>query len=83
MLRCTVLLSALAGSLAFSPSLMAPRFNGRAPRAVSLRGSRGTAPTMVWGGKDYLIAPSILAADFAKLGEEVGDLNELSVFFPV
>jgi hypothetical protein len=24
-----------------------------------------------WGGKDYLIAPSILSANFAKLGEEV------------
>merc|ERR1719203_1926886 len=25
----------------------------------------------VWGDKDYLIAPSILSADFARLGEEV------------
>jgi len=26
---------------------------------------------MVWGPKDYLIAPSILSADFARLGDEV------------
>jgi ribulose-phosphate 3-epimerase len=31
---------------------------------------------MVWGGKDYLIAPSILAADFARLGEEVDNMLE-------
>jgi hypothetical protein len=29
---------------------------------------------MVWGGKDYLIAPSILSANFAKLGEEVDNM---------
>ncbi len=29
---------------------------------------------MVWGGKDYLIAPSILSANFAKLGEEVDNV---------
>jgi len=28
----------------------------------------------VWGDKDYLIAPSILSADFAKLGEEVDNV---------
>ena len=31
---------------------------------------------MVWGDKDYLIAPSILSADFAKLGEEVDNVLE-------
>merc|ERR1719282_1521491 len=30
----------------------------------------------VWGDKDYLIAPSILSADFAKLGEEVDNVLE-------
>lgn len=29
---------------------------------------------MVWGGKEYLIAPSILSANFAKLGEEVDNV---------
>lgn len=28
----------------------------------------------VWGGKDFLIAPSILSADFARLGEEVDNV---------
>eukprot|EP00551_Chaetoceros_affinis_P008288 CAMPEP_0203668906 /NCGR_PEP_ID=MMETSP0090-20130426/5410_1 /ASSEMBLY_ACC=CAM_ASM_001088 /TAXON_ID=426623 /ORGANISM="Chaetoceros affinis, Strain CCMP159" /LENGTH=234 /DNA_ID=CAMNT_0050533461 /DNA_START=85 /DNA_END=789 /DNA_ORIENTATION=- len=31
---------------------------------------------MVWGDKDYLIAPSILSADFARLGEEVDNVIE-------
>ena len=31
---------------------------------------------MVWGDKDYLIAPSILSADFARLGEEVNYVIE-------
>jgi len=30
----------------------------------------------VWGDKDYLIAPSILLADFARLGEEVDNVLE-------
>jgi ribulose-phosphate 3-epimerase len=30
-----------------------------------------TTSLKVWGDKDYLIAPSILSADFARLGEEV------------
>ena len=30
----------------------------------------------VWGDKDYLIAPSILSANFAKLGEEVDNMLE-------
>ena len=29
---------------------------------------------MVWGDKKYLIAPSILSADFARLGEEVDNV---------
>mmetsp|Transcript_31277 Transcript_31277/g.45947 ORF Transcript_31277/g.45947 Transcript_31277/m.45947 type:complete len:264 (+) Transcript_31277:49-840(+) len=35
-----------------------------------------TKLNMVWGDKDYLIAPSILSADFAKLGEEVDNVLE-------
>lgn len=35
-----------------------------------------TARQMVWGDKDYLIAPSILSADFARLGEEVDNVLE-------
>ena len=31
---------------------------------------------MVWGDKDYLIAPSILSADFAMLGQEVDNMLE-------
>jgi pentose-5-phosphate-3-epimerase len=29
---------------------------------------------MVWGEKKYIIAPSILSADFARLGEEVDNV---------
>lgn len=32
--------------------------------------------SMVWGDNDYLIAPSILSADFARLGEEVDNVLE-------
>lgn len=39
------------------------------------RAFRTSAPlNMVWGDKDYLIAPSILSADFARLGEEVDNV---------
>lgn len=37
---------------------------------------RTTTSLNVWGDKDYLIAPSILSADFAKLGEEVDNMLE-------
>ena len=33
-----------------------------------------SAREMVWGDKDYLIAPSILSADFARLGSEVDNV---------
>jgi ribulose-phosphate 3-epimerase len=36
--------------------------------------SRTTTALNVWGDKDYLIAPSILSADFARLGEEVDNV---------
>jgi ribulose-phosphate 3-epimerase len=37
---------------------------------------RQTTSLNVWGDKDYLIAPSILSANFAKLGEEVDNMLE-------
>ena len=37
---------------------------------------RKSSLNMVWGDKDYLIAPSILSADFAKLGAEVDSVLE-------
>lgn len=38
--------------------------------------ARKTTSLNVWGDKDYLIAPSILSADFARLGEEVDNVLE-------
>jgi len=38
--------------------------------------SRSPTSLNVWGEKDYLIAPSILSADFAKLGAEVDNMLE-------
>jgi len=69
MLRTILLVSGFAAASAFAPSALSPRL-GRSMRAYSSR----TAPTMVWGGKDFLIAPSILSANFAKLGEEVDNV---------
>ena len=69
MIKTVLLVSGIAVASAFAPSSISPRL-GRAARAYSSR----TAPTMVWGGKDYLIAPSILSANFAKLGEEVDNM---------
>lgn len=37
---------------------------------------RASTSLQVWGDKDYLIAPSILSANFAKLGEEVDNMLE-------
>jgi len=38
--------------------------------------ARTSTALNVWGDKDYLIAPSILSADFARLGEEVDNVLE-------
>jgi len=38
------------------------------------KNARFSTSLKVWGDKDYLIAPSILSADFAKLGEEVDNV---------
>ena len=43
---------------------------------VSQGPARASTSLNVWGDKDYLIAPSILSADFAKLGEEVDNVLE-------
>jgi ribulose-phosphate 3-epimerase len=69
-LRSFLIASGLAAASAFAPGGPLPL---RANKA-SVRISPRTAPQMVWGGKDYLIAPSILSADFAKLGEEVDNV---------
>mmetsp|Transcript_10801 Transcript_10801/g.20798 ORF Transcript_10801/g.20798 Transcript_10801/m.20798 type:complete len:272 (+) Transcript_10801:36-851(+) len=57
----SVLLSLTASASAFT----APKQSGRAQTSLN-----------VWGDKDYLIAPSILSADFAKLGAEVDNMLE-------
>lgn len=61
-------LAALASSAyGFTGSNSAARARAFASSKTSLN---------VWGDKDYLIAPSILSADFAKLGEEVDNVLE-------
>jgi len=42
----------------------------------SLKTKTSSTALNVWGDKDYLIAPSILSANFAKLGEEVDNMLE-------
>jgi Ribulose-phosphate 3 epimerase family len=43
---------------------------------AAIRSSSSPSALKVWGDKDYLIAPSILSADFARLGEEVDNVLE-------
>src|SRR6056300_1716040 len=50
---------------------MAPPLLAFQPKAI-----RFSTSLNVWGDKDYLIAPSILSADFARLGEEVDNVLE-------
>lgn len=74
MLKQIVFFSGLALASAFSPSAFSPSLRTTNARAVSHKGA--SAAQMVWGGsagdgKDYLIAPSILSANFATLGQEV------------
>ena len=47
-----------------------------APAATQTTTRQQSTSLNVWGDKDYLIAPSILSADFAKLGEEVDNMLE-------
>jgi len=62
------LITAAAVLLAGSASAFAP---------VATTTTRAAATSLnVWGDKDYLIAPSILSADFARLGEEVDNMLE-------
>ena len=70
MLRSLLFVSGLAAASAFAPSVLSGKFGLHTMPRVSSR----TATNMVWGGKDYLIAPSILSANFAKLGEEVDNM---------
>ncbi|KAL7434362.1 hypothetical protein ACHAXM_004018 [Skeletonema potamos] len=39
-----------------------------------IRHTTRTTTKMVWGNNEYIIAPSILSADFARLGEEVDNV---------
>jgi hypothetical protein len=68
-----VVVSAVGAVDAFSsPSMLGPKVGGRAARAVSKSGCTSLSMRkQAWGPKDYIIAPSILSANFAKLGEEV------------
>jgi len=72
MIKKIVFLGGLAMASAFSPSAFSPSLRAPSARATCKQGA--TATSMVWGGKDYLIAPSILSADFAKLGQEVDNM---------
>ena len=66
------LITSAAVLLAGSASAFAP---------VATTTPRAAATSLnVWGDKDYLIAPSILSADFARLGEEVDNML-VSFFF--
>merc|ERR1711966_344212 len=61
-------ITSAAALLAGSASAFAP---------VATTTPRAAATSLnVWGDKDYLIAPSILSADFARLGEEVDNMLE-------
>lgn len=44
--------------------------------AQKVQTTRASSALNVWGDKDFLIAPSILSADFARLGEEVDNVLE-------
>ena len=58
------------GVSAFSPAAVP------ATRQQSSSSSSSSTSLQVWGDKDYLIAPSILSANFARLGEEVDNMLE-------
>jgi ribulose-phosphate 3-epimerase len=61
-------------ALAFASALSAASAFGPAATTTTRRAS--STSLKVWGDKDYLIAPSILSANFAKLGEEVDNMLE-------
>jgi len=60
-------------ALAFASALSAASAFGPAATTTTRRAS---TKLNVWGDKDYLIAPSILSANFARLGEEVDNMLE-------
>jgi len=60
----------------FSAVVAAAAISTASAFAPSASQSRASTSLNVWGDKDYLIAPSILSANFAKLGEEVDNMLE-------
>jgi len=60
----------------FSALVAAAAISTASAFAPSASQSRASTSLNVWGDKDYLIAPSILSANFAKLGEEVDNMLE-------
>merc|ERR1719224_309127 len=67
-MKSVVLALCLLGAQAFAPRASPVLARSRAPRGA---GSRSVRMELIEPSKDFLIAPSILSADFAKLGEEV------------
>ncbi|CAJ1948351.1 unnamed protein product [Cylindrotheca closterium] len=60
----------------FSLALTAAAFSTASAFTAPQQSARSSTSLNVWGDKDYLIAPSILSADFARLGEEVDNVLE-------
>jgi len=65
-------------TLAFASVLSSGVVTAFSPAADATRQQSSSSSTslQVWGDKDYLIAPSILSANFARLGEEVDNMLE-------
>ena len=67
-MKSVVLALCLLGAQAFAPRASPVLARARAPRGA---GSRSVRMELIEADKDFLIAPSILSANFACLGEEV------------
>ena len=67
-MKSVVLALCLLGAQAFAPRASPVLARSRAPRGA---GSRSVRMELIEADKDFLIAPSILSANFARLGEEV------------
>ena len=67
-MKSVVLALCLLGAQAFAPRASPVLARSRAPRGA---GSRSVRMELIEADKDFLIAPSILSANFACLGEEV------------
>merc|ERR1719224_389773 len=70
-MKSVVLALCLLGAQAFAPRASPVLTRARAPRGA---GSRSVRMELIEADKDFLIAPSILSADFAKLGQEVDNV---------